>query len=409
MAWFVSARAARGSIGMCSTGACARERSGWERETVSSIHSDRGWLVVAFRLMVNGRVVQVRLYPGIRDNREGRRSPAIKEIRELIQMRNWVELAKRYPRCKQLQSFRGATPDQTTLREASERFLAYQANVNKPATVEFYRDIFAARIWTSELSAKPLRLIGASDVAALFKQVHESGRQAQAANVRRALKAVFNWAKYERGIDGEYLVSDNPVMRTKRLETERKGDEIQPFSEREVRDILSAAGVGWERRIVAVAFGAGLDPGENFGLRVADLDFSRRQIHVRQRFTRFGQGAVKNIYRRREVEMTDAVYRALKEQVAAIELRSPWLWARNGKPHNPATFSNKIWPTILKRAGVPHRAFYQCRHTFATKLLQEGREWREIAEQMGHSNLKMLMEHYWKWRPGSIKSERESI
>ncbi|MBV8772857.1 MAG: site-specific integrase [Deltaproteobacteria bacterium] len=377
---------------------------------MSSLHIDRGWLVIAFRLTVGGKLVLVRLYPGLRATRDGRRHPFVKEIRELIQMRRWSELAEKFPRCKQLQAFRALEPDRSTFREVSERFLEYQATVNKPATVQFYRDILKVHIWAAEkFSRQPLKLIGASDIAAVYAPIHVGGAQAQAANVRRVLSAVFNWARSERGTDGEYLVNDNPVTRTKHLGVERKGDEIDPFTAEEVRAILSTAN-GWQRRLVTVAFGAGLEPGENFGLKVADINLPNRKIQIRQRFTRFGVGAVKNVYRRREVDMTEAVYRVLREQVAAIELRSPWLWARHrNQPHNPQNFSRRAWKSLLQGAGVKHREFYQCRHTFATQLLSEGKEWRYIADQMGHGSLKMLMEHYWKWRPGSIKSVRESI
>src|SRR5271155_2715578 len=57
------------------------------------------------------------------------------------------------------------------------------------------------------------------------------------------------------------------------------------------------------------------------------------------------------------------------------ELHSPWLWPisrTNPRPRNPATFTKHQWPALLKRAGVKHRNLYQCRHTFATLLLQGG-------------------------------------
>jgi hypothetical protein len=72
---------------------------------MSSVHSDRGWLVIALRLRVNGRLVQVRLYPSIRATREGRRAPLLKKIRELVQMRQWRELAEMFPNCKQLEVY----------------------------------------------------------------------------------------------------------------------------------------------------------------------------------------------------------------------------------------------------------------------------------------------------------------
>src|SRR6185437_15866076 len=112
-----------------------------------SFHSDKGWLVIAFRL--GGK--QVRLYPGLRakDTRANMRAAraAIKEIRDLILRREWVELARRFPECKHLDQFRPVfTQDTTTFRQAAERFLAFQADTNKPATVKFYRDIIETHI-----------------------------------------------------------------------------------------------------------------------------------------------------------------------------------------------------------------------------------------------------------------------
>jgi integrase len=83
------------------------------------------------------------------------------------------------------------------------------------------------------------------------------------------------------------------------------------------------------------------------------------------------------------------MYRALKEHLLETELSSPWLWPISRSrlhPHNPATFTHHHWPLLLKRAGVKHRNLYQCRHTFATLLLQGGAEWRYVADQMGHAD-----------------------
>jgi integrase len=117
--------------------------------------------------------------------------------------------------------------------------------------------------------------------------------------------------------------------------------------------------------------------------------------------------------------MNEPVYRALREQVAAVELRSPWLWttlltgARTRAPNaplSPHTFSDHYWPAILKRAGVKHRPLYQCRHTFATLLLRNGAEWQYVADQMGHADLQMLTKIYWQWRQGSTpKPERDIL
>ncbi|HLW71567.1 MAG TPA: tyrosine-type recombinase/integrase [Candidatus Binataceae bacterium] len=162
--------------------------------------------------------------------------------------------------------------------------------------------------------------------------------------------------------------------------------------------------------VVVVAFGTGLRPNENFGLKRADIDLGNRIVRVRQTFSRWGEGTVKNKRARRDLVMTDAVYAALRAQISATELRFVWLWPMSPsrpQPHGPQRFSSKNWPAILKRAGVKHREFYQCRHTFATRLLQEGAELQAVAEQMGHANLQMLIDHYLKWKPGQAAGKRQ--
>jgi integrase len=375
---------------------------------MSSVHKDKGWLLVSFMMRSGVHSTRVRLYPGIRATRDGERSPTIKEIRKLIEMQRWAELAERFPKCKQLTPFRPALSrvDATTFRQASDRFLAYQSNANSEATVNFYLTILKSHIWpASEFADKPLRLIGASDVTALFGPLRHRGYQAQAANVRRVVSAVFNWARGERGKDGEYLVMDNPVNRTKPIKIDREEEDIDPFTSKEIQQIINSAPPGWQRYVVIVAFGTGLRPNENFGLKRTNVDLDARIIRVRQTFSRFGEGGLKTPRSRRDVDISEPVLRALRNQLAEGHSHGPWLWPISQlrpRPHSPQQFSSKEWPAILKRAEVRHREFYQCRHSFATMLLSAGADWRYIADQMGHSDLTMLQKHYWKWRPGSV-------
>ena len=87
---------------------------------MSSIHGDKGWLLVSFMMWNGNQRTRVRVYPGIRDTREGRRSPVIKEIRALVEARRWDELARHYPQCSALAPFLPEVlkRDATTFREA---------------------------------------------------------------------------------------------------------------------------------------------------------------------------------------------------------------------------------------------------------------------------------------------------
>ena len=320
---------------------------------MSSTHSDKGRLVISF--MLDGR--HIRLYPALKDTRDNRRSALLKEIRELIAGHRWPELAARFPNCRGFGPYRVTAPDRTSLRDASERFLSYQRTVNKAPTVTFYENILKAHVWPAEIAQKPLRLIGTTDVAVAIAPLRDRGHEAQAANVRRVLSAVFNWAKGEHGKDGEYLASDNPVRRTRPIapDPDYEGG-IEPFTAIEQERIVAATREGWERRLVIVAIETGMRPNENFGLKRANIDLGDRVVCVRQTWSRYGEGSVKNRRSRRDVKMTEKAYRALREQVAETELRFTWLWPVSmihPAPHNPQNFSRRYWKSILERAGFP--------------------------------------------------------
>jgi integrase len=379
------------------------------------LHADKGWLVFSFTVPHNGLNQRVRLYPGIEATHTGKRDPLLKELHDLIARRDWAELARRYPRNKALAPFQPVqiTQDRTTVGEVIDRFLAQKRNENKPGTVDYYLNIFKSKIWKhKEFINKPIRQITASDVAAITGPLAQSGQVVPARHVRSVLSIVFNWARTELGSDGQYLVIDNPVRRTKPISYEQEDEIVDPFIPEEIKLILKACN-GWQRRLVTVAFGTGLRPGENFGLKRRDVDLDQGVIHVRQMYGRYGETGLKNKHSRREIDISTWVAEALREQLRANKFVSPWLWAISSthpEPHSVQNFSQRFWPRILERAGVKHRRFYQCRHTFATLQLVGGAEWRYIADQMGHNNLGTLQSYYWKWRRGTtLRPTRDII
>ena len=74
---------------------------------------------------------------------------------------------------------------------------------------------------------------------------------------------------------------------------------------------------------MTVALGSGLRPNENFGLKRVNVDLNARLIRVRQTFSRYGQGGVKNTQSRRDVDMTEPVFRALREQLVGTGFAAP--------------------------------------------------------------------------------------
>jgi integrase len=379
---------------------------------MGKVFANRGSLVASLSLPRDGKRIRWRLFFGFADTRENRRkAEAIrKDVQELIAGGRWADLAARFPDAKELDCFRVTPKSTPTFKAVAEKFLAQQVTLNAKGTSEYYRVLLEGHLYSFPIAEMPIRLVAASDIASLLGEIKNKGHVARANKVRIALSAVFNFAMAERGADAEYLVVDNPVRRTKplkRTQDDEGTDEpggVDPFTREEVARVIHAGRDGWERRLVTVALGTGMRPGETFGLKRADIDLSARTIRVRRSLSRFGVGAVKTLKSRRTVDMAPAVYEAIKEQLDQVQLRSDWVWPdlyhHKVRPHSPHNFSRRNWPAILKRAELTHREFYQCRHIFATLMLKAGADWQYIGDQMGHADLSMLQKFYWKWKPG---------
>ncbi|HLZ25199.1 MAG TPA: tyrosine-type recombinase/integrase [Ktedonobacterales bacterium] len=54
----------------------------------------------------------------------------------------------------------------------------------------------------------------------------------------------------------------------------------------------------------------------------------------------------------------------------------------------------RSYQRLLVRAGLPHKRFYDLRHTCATLLLAQGVDPRTIMETLGHSQISLTMNTY---------------
>ena len=64
-----------------------------------------------------------------------------------------------------------------------------------------------------------------------------------------------------------------------------------------------------------------------------------------------------------------------------------------------------MWFEALDAAGLARRPIYQTRHTFATLALSAGEAIGWVSKQMGHSNTKMIIEHYYRFIPNLTRQD----
>jgi len=157
--------------------------------------------------------------------------------------------------------------------------------------------------------------------------------------------------------------------------------------EKKLPDVLSRDEVGRvfsmidnlkHRAVLMTIYASGLRLAEALSLRVADLDSSRHQIHVRN-----GKGRKDRF--------------AIFPETLASELREYWRsyrpshWLFPGEPpDHPLTPTGiqRVTRQATLRAGIRKRVTtHTFRHCFATHLLEAGVDIKTIQHRLGHSSL----------------------
>ena len=152
-----------------------------------------------------------------------------------------------------------------------------------------------------------------------------------------------------------------------------------------------------------VAFDTGMRPSEQMALRwfpetdhpekSSYVDFAQKKIFIGQGWVRGKETDLKTSGSYREIDMLPTVQQAVEEQQKGV----PGLWVfpnADGGRLNLDNLRHRVWYPTLAKAKLRPRDLYQCRHTFASLMLQSGEDPAWVARMMGHTTTKMLYERY---------------
>jgi len=195
---------------------------------------------------------------------------------------------------------------------------------------------------------------------------------------------------FARAVEWGYL-RVNPTRRVKKysLETEE-----QKFLSPAEGAQLVAACNGQYKTFVTLGLNSGLRRGEMFALRWEDLDFEKREVHVRR-----SKGK-----RFRVVPMNRELYDALRKHPRHIKSRyvfhrsdgSPWADVRTA------------FRLALERCGMEGLRVHDLRHSFISNLVAAGVDLRQVQELAGHRDIRTTMK-YAHLRPNQLRDSVEKL
>ena len=138
---------------------------------------------------------------------------------------------------------------------------------------------------------------------------------------------------------------------------------------------------------------AGLRIGEVCALRWADINFETSTLTVNGTQARTENGveiiAPKSKSSKREIPIPVILINKLKEIPQTCE----YVLSKNNKPADIRTY-RRHFKKLLQKADLPDIKYHALRHTFSTRALEVGMDYKTLSEILGHSSVGITLDLY---------------
>lgn len=148
----------------------------------------------------------------------------------------------------------------------------------------------------------------------------------------------------------------------------------------------------------------GLRIGEICALKWNDIDFDNKILIVNKTIQRI---FIKNIENKshskilitspkskssnREIPLSNSIYNILKLHIPKDT--NTYFITGNQKYIEPRTYRS-YYDRFIKNIGIEHINFHALRHTFATRLIESGVDYKTVSELLGHSSVNITLSMY---------------
>lgn len=270
----------------------------------------------------------------------------------------------------------------------------------KPSTYESYYHCITAYVLPFYRERKP-NTISVQSTLDFSDKIN--ARQELSISYRRKILSIYKTA-LRQILKGNSECSSilNAVTLPKSCRTD-----VQAFTIKEQRLIEKAVADAHDRCLVGIllCFYTGLRLGEVCGLKWGDIDLDagilsvERTVSRTKNFTGTGAktsltvGSPKSEHSIRKIPLPNFLLDELRTYRADLPDVDCFLLSGKAAPLDPRKYQ-KLFQTILKRAGVKSHKFHAIRHTFATRALELGVDIKTLSEILGHSSASVTLNIY---------------
>ena len=282
------------------------------------------------------------------------------------------------------------------MRQLSAEWLAdlealVAAEKLRPRTLESYRNGINHHVLPT-LGSRLVGSITPDDLVRWHQAQRRSGAAAWTIHARWVpLRALLGYAARTGKIPA------NPADLLTRRERPKTGRPKNRFLNAAEIEALVSSATGVAAVAIPILLFAGLRVSELLGLTWQEIDFERREIHVRFQMSRQGKRVpLKTESGKRDVILMDEVaHRLRKHRLAAKFSADHDLVIVNGVGRTLAYPKlRKAFASAREAARLVDVTPHTCRHTFASILIDQGRNVEFVSQQLGHSSTKTTWDLY---------------
>lgn len=154
------------------------------------------------------------------------------------------------------------------------------------------------------------------------------------------------------------------------------------FSQIEIKLILKTPRLLKHRVLFSVTYDCGLRISEILNLKISDIDFDRKLVHVRQSKHK----------KDRYVPVSPLTLKGIRQY---LEVSNPQSWLFNGKVRESQISREGIrhaFRSCIQKTGIQKKVcIHTLRHSYATHLLEMGLDIVSVKNQLGHADIATTM------------------
>jgi integrase len=264
---------------------------------------------------------------------------------------------------------------------------------DKPFTAITPEDVEVAM---RQLAAEPAKVFAGKDADGnqIFRKKDNGQRSGGTLNrYLQALAALFSWARRYVKEDGTRYVSRTHESPTRTVEKhkEKKG-RVRFLSDKERERLLAASRESpWPRLflLVLLAMTTGARRGELLALRWCDIDLDAGEARIGEDAEQF---ETKNGDARTLILLPQVLEELAKFKPRDATTSAALVFRSRLRPSQPYATA-QAFNDALDEAGIKNFRFHDLRHTAASYMAQSGASLLEIADTLGHRQLRMVQRY----------------